>query len=72
MDDMEFCNCLVPYYEGAGQHSPSCGIFQIDSLKAGNTPVEERFRCNVMSGDGSIPGAVCILPAGHFPSEHYG
>lgn len=72
-DDMDFCTCMIPHLEGAGQHSPSCGVFQIDSLKAGNDPVEEKFRCGKVSGDGSIPGPVCILPMGHFPhDQHYG
>jgi hypothetical protein len=28
-------------------------------------------RCDVMGGDGSIPGPVCVLPAGH-AGPHYG
>src|SRR5258708_3904118 len=24
------CNCMIPYLEGAGQHSPKCAIFKKD------------------------------------------
>lgn len=71
MNDMDFCTCMIPYMEGVGQHSPSCGIFQRAAIEAGGTPIEERWRCNVMGGDGSYLGPVCLLPAGHF-GEHYG
>lgn len=71
VDIEDFCNCMVPAMEGAGQHSIGCAIFKRAAIEAGGEPIEERWRCNVMGGDGSIPGPVCLLPAGHF-GEHYG
>lgn len=63
-DSMDHCDCMIPYLEGAGQHSPGCRCFRMEA------PAYQD-KCNVMRGDGSIPDAVCVLPSGH-EGPHYG
>jgi hypothetical protein len=31
-DPMDRCNCLIPYIEGAGQHSPGCAVFDDEEV----------------------------------------
>lgn len=38
------CNCLVPYLEGAGQHSPGCSIFTPEEREANRREHEQRAR----------------------------
>lgn len=41
------CNCLVPYFEGAGQHSPGCSIFTPEERAAHREEARQRWeRCS--------------------------
>jgi hypothetical protein len=63
-DSMDYCTCMVPFLEGVGSHSPSCGCLNK------NMPAVDH-KCGAVRGDGSYPGEECIRPFGH-EGSHYG